>query len=158
MYLKQIVFLSCLTVSSFASQSSHTVSGQSYRKIDFPLEVWNLLSSDQTEEVTIVSNALSSGTIRCGVACHMNHDCGGFLYDKVSGSCSMKQALKNLNKYFLKFVFVEQFLCLLNLFTPTEAKDSVAVYVKTERFAPCLGLGTLEKGDLEILKDFSYSF
>ncbi len=96
MFLKQIFFLSCLTVSSFASQSSHIVSGQSYQKIDFPLQVWNLFSSKKTEMVTIfVPDALNSGTAECGVACDMNHDCGGFLYDKVSGSCSMKQALKN---------------------------------------------------------------
>ena len=127
MYLKQIVYFSCLTMSSFASLSSNTVSGQNYRKIDFPLQVWNLFSSDKTEEVTIVPDALNSGTIECGVACHINPDCGGFLFDKTSGSCTMKQ-----------------FLCLLNLVTPSEDQDSVAVYVKTERFAPCLGIGRLE--------------
>ena len=94
MYFQQLVLLKCLIVSSFASQSSNTVSGQSWKKIDFPLQVWNLFSSDQTEEVTIVSNALSSGTIRCGVACQINPDCGGFLFDKASGSCSMKHVKK----------------------------------------------------------------
>ena len=90
MYLKQLVFSSCLIVSSFASQSYNTVSGQSWRKVDFPLQVWNLFSYDQTEEVSIVPNALKSGTIECGLACHKNPNCGGFLFDKASGSCSMK--------------------------------------------------------------------
>ena len=140
MYLKQIVYFSCLTVSSFASLSSNTVSGQNYRKIDFPLQVWNLFSSDKTEEVTIVPDALNSGTIECGVACHINPDCGGFLFDKSSGSCSMKQVTEKL--IILTYIFVQQFLCLLNLQTPSEDQDSVAIYVKTERFAPCLGHGT----------------
>ena len=127
MYFKPILFLSCLPMSSFASQSSNSMSGQSYRRIDFPLQVWNLISSKKTEEVTIAPDALNSGTIECGVACHINPDCGGFLFVKTSGSCTMKQ-----------------FLCLLNLVTPSEDQDSVAVYVKTERFAPCLGIGRLE--------------
>ena len=92
MNLKQKVLLSCLIVYSFASQSSNTNSGQKFRKIDFPLQVWNLLSSDKTEEVTIEPDELNSGTIECGVACHMNHDCGGFVYDKKTGSCFLKQA------------------------------------------------------------------
>ena len=91
MFLKQIILLSCLIVFSFASQSSNTISGQSYRRIDFPLQVWNLFSSEKTEELKIVPDALNSGAVECGVACHMNHDCGGFVYDKASGSCSMKQ-------------------------------------------------------------------
>ena len=93
MYLKQLVFSSYLIVSSFASQSHNTVSGQSYRKIDFPLQVWNNFSSDQTEEVSF---GLNSGTIECGLACHKNANCGGFLFDKASGSCFMK----HVNKYF----------------------------------------------------------
>ena len=124
MYFKPILLLSCLPLSSFASQNSNSMSGQDYRRIDFPLQVWNLISSWKTEEVTIAPDAENSGTIECGVACHINPDCGGFLYDKTSGSCSMKQ-----------------FLCLLNLVTPSGDQDSVAVYVKTERFAPCLGHG-----------------
>ena len=100
--LKLKVLLSCLMVYSFASQSSNTLSGQKYRKIDFPLQVWNLLSSDKTEEVTIEPDALNSGTVECGVACHMNHDCGGFVFDKKSGSCSMKQVTK--------IIFIELFI------------------------------------------------
>ena len=91
MFLKQIVLLSCLIVFSFASQSSNTISGQSYRRIDFPLQVWDLFSSEKTEEWKIVPDALNSGTVECGVACHMNHDCGGFVFDKASEICSMKQ-------------------------------------------------------------------
>ena len=34
-----------------------------------------------------------------------------------------------------------QFLCLQNLSTPSETEDSVAAFVKTERFSPCLGHG-----------------
>ena len=63
---------------------------QNWQKIDFPLRVWNLFSSKKTEEVTIVTHAQSTGNIECGVACHKNPECGGFFYDKTSGSCSMK--------------------------------------------------------------------
>ena len=97
-FFKQFVLFYCLTGSSFANHamknkspsSGSLVSVQSWRKIDFPLKVWNLFSSKKTEEVTIVSPALSTGNIECGVACHRNPECGGFIYDKTSGSCSMK--------------------------------------------------------------------
>ena len=96
MYLKTIIFLSCLLMSSFASQSPYSISsGQSYRRINFPLQVWNLFPSNKTEEVTIAPDALNSGTIECGVACQIKADCGGFLYDKTSGSCSMKSVQKH---------------------------------------------------------------
>lgn len=85
-FFKQFVLFNCLTGSLFASHDSV----QSWRKIDFPLKVWNLFSSKKTEEVTFVTHALSTGNIECGVECHKNHECGGFLYDKTSGSCSMK--------------------------------------------------------------------
>ena len=98
MYLKPIVLLSCLTMSSFASLSSNTVSVQSYRKIDFPPHVWNLFFSDKTERLTIVSDALSSGTIRCGVSCQKDPECGGFLYEKKSGICTMKSVKKCSNE------------------------------------------------------------
>ena len=52
----------------------------------------------------------------------------------------MKQVTEKL--IILTYIFVQQFLCLLNLQTPSEDQDSVAIYVKTERFAPCLGHGT----------------
>ena len=126
-------------VSSFASPSLNRVTGQNYRKIDLPLEVWNRLSSDKTEGVAIVSERISSGTIRCGVSCQNNRECGGFLYDKTSGSCTMKSV--NLVKILfpcIKF-YIQQFLCLL-MPTPSRDQDSVAVFVKTERFAPCLGM------------------
>ena len=90
--LKNVIFE---IVSSFASPSLNRVTGQNYRKFDFPLEVWNRLSSDKTEGVTIVSDRISSGTIRCGVSCQNNPECGGFLYDKTSGSCTMK-SVKNV--------------------------------------------------------------
>ena len=136
MYLKQIFLLSCLTVSSFATQSSNAVSSQSYRKIDFPLQVWNLFSPDKTEGVTIISNSLSSGSIRCGVACQQDPECGGFLFDKTSGSCTMK-SVKNIlesNKLFLNTTDLK-FRCLPYLKTPSEAHDSVAIFVKTEKLA-----------------------
>ena len=85
--------LSLMSVSLFASQSlasKSVVSTQSWRKVDFPLKIWNLFSTNQTEEVTIAPCAQGEGTIKCGVACHKNPDCGGFLYDKASGSCVMK--------------------------------------------------------------------
>ena len=142
MYLKQLVFSSCLIMSSFASQASNTVSGQSYRKIDFPLQVWNLFSSDKTEGVTIISNSLSSGSIRCGVACQIDPECGGFLFDNTSGSCTTK-SVKNVLK-FKNFLVLNttdfKFLCLPNLKTPSEAQDSVAIFVKTEKSASCLGM------------------
>lgn len=90
MYFRQTLFLSCLTVSSFASQSSNSMTGQSYRKVNFPLQVWNLISSSKTEEVTIAQNSQKEGIIECGVACQIKSDCGGFLYDKTSGGCTMK--------------------------------------------------------------------
>ena len=43
-----------------------------------------------------------------------------------------------------KTVFLQQFSCLLNLVTPSDIQSSVGVYVKTERFAPCLGHGKLD--------------
>ena len=85
--------LSLMSVSLFASQSlasKSVVSTQSWRKIDFPLKIWNLFSTNKTEEVTIAPCAQGEGPIKCGVACHKNPDCGGFLYDKASGSCAMK--------------------------------------------------------------------
>ena len=90
MYFRQTLFLSCLTVSSFASQSSNSMTGQSYRKVNFPLQVWNLISSSKTEEVTIALNSQKEGIIECGVTCQIKSDCGGFLYDKTSGGCTMK--------------------------------------------------------------------
>ena len=42
------------------------------------------------------------------------------------------------------YVFLQQFSCLLNLVTPSDIQSSVGVYVKTERFAPCLGHGKLD--------------
>ena len=86
----QMFFWSCLSLSSSTSQASNTVSVQSYQKIDLQVQVWNLFSSDKTEEVTIVPRALNSGTMECGLACHKDQECGGFLYDKSSGSCTMK--------------------------------------------------------------------
>ena len=148
MYFKQTFFLSCLTVS-FASQSSNSMTGQSYRKINFPLQVWNLVSSSKTEEVSIAPNSLKEGIMECGVACNIKSDCGGFLYDKTSGGCTMK-SVKNicisieLFWFVLSNVFLQQFLCLLKLTTPSDVQSSVGVYVKTERFAPCLGLGKLD--------------
>ena len=117
MYLKHLVFSSCLIVSSFASQSYNTVSGQSWRKVDFPLQVWNLFSYDQTEEVSIVPNALKSGTIECGLACHKNPNCGGFLFDKASGSCSMKHVYKEI-------ISIEFLICFpLTVFVSTKPAD-----------------------------------
>ena len=84
---------SCVTVSLFTRQSLASrslVSTQSWRKTDFPLKVWNLFSTKNTEEVTIAPNAQREGIIDCGVACHRNPDCGGILYDKTTGSCEMK--------------------------------------------------------------------
>ena len=147
-YFRQILFLSCLTVS-FASQSSNSMTGQSYRKINFPLQVWNLISSSKTEEVSIAPNSQQKGIMECGVACNIKSDCGGFLYDKTSGECTMK-SVKNicisieLFWFVLSNVFLQQFLCLLKLTTPSDVQSSVGVYVKTERFAPCLGLGKLD--------------
>ena len=84
----------CLTVTSFASPSSssiNSISTQSYQKINFPLKVWNLFSSSKTEEVTIAAaDGPRSGIIECGVACHTNSDCGGFLYEQTTRICSMK--------------------------------------------------------------------
>ena len=70
--------LSFMTVSLFASQSmasKSVVSTQSWRKIDFPLKIWNLFSTNKTEEVTIAPCAQGEGPIKCGVACHKNPDC-----------------------------------------------------------------------------------
>ena len=95
-YEKFIVF-SCITVPSFATQGlqdESKVSVQSYRKVDVPLDNWNLFSSNKTEELTIVTKAPSSGIIKCGIACHKNNKCGGFLYDKTSGRCLMKLVKK----------------------------------------------------------------
>ena len=148
MYFKQTLFLSCLTVS-FASQSSNSMTGQSYRKINFPLQVWNQISSSKTEEVSIAPNSQQEGIMECGVACNIKSDCGGFHYDKTSGGCTMK-SVKNicisieLFWFVLSNVFLQQFLCLLKLTTPSDVQSSVGVYVKTERFAPCLGLGKLD--------------
>ena len=101
--VKQTVLLSCLIVTSFASQSSSSISSQSYRKINFPLKVWNLFSSSKTEEVTIAADGLRSGIIECGVACHTKSDCGGFFYDQTSRACSMK-LVKTQNVYFRLYV------------------------------------------------------
>ena len=82
-----------MTVPSFATQELQDESKfsiQSYRKVDVPLDNWNLFSSKKTEELTIVTDAPSSGNIKCGVACHKNNKCGGFLYNKTSGRCFMK--------------------------------------------------------------------
>ena len=100
-FFKQFALFSCMT-SLFASRvmtdeipsSASLVSVQSWRKIDFPSKVWNQFSSNKTEEVTIITDALSTGNIQCGIACHKNHECGGFIYDKSSGSCSMKLVRK----------------------------------------------------------------
>ena len=97
-FFKQFVLFNFLTGSLFASheiKDGSLVSVQSWRKIDFPLKVWNLFSSKKTEEVTIVTDKQSTGNIECGVACHKNPECGGFLYDKTSGSCSMKLVKKH---------------------------------------------------------------
>ena len=107
--VKQTVLLSCLIVTSFASQSSSSISTQSYRKINFPLKVWNLFSSSKTEEVTIAADGLRSGIIECGVACHKKSDCGGFSYEQTSRACSMKLVkTQNVNSklYVLHSVFV----------------------------------------------------
>ena len=106
--IKQFVLFYCLTGSSFASHkikyespsssSGSLVNAQSWQKVDFPLTVWNLFSSKKTEEVTIVTDKQSTGNIECGVACHKNPECGGFLYDKTSGSCSMKLVKKHFNR------------------------------------------------------------
>ena len=119
MYFKPTLFLSCLTVSSFASQSSNSMTGQSYRKINFPLQIWNLISSSKSEEVTIAPNAQSRGIIECGVTCQIKSDCGGFLYDKTSGSCTMKSVKSILILYFNQTLYK-----LLSLF--------FTVYVSTE--------------------------
>ena len=112
---------SCVTVSLFTRQSLASrslVSTQSWRKTDFPLKVWNLFSTKNTEEVTIAPNAQREGIIDCGVACHKNPDCGGILYEKSSGSCAMKSVnnhyLCNLSlmKYWLVFVFTKPAQCL----------------------------------------------
>ena len=106
----QMVLSSCLTLS--ASQSSNSVSIQSYRKIDFQVQVWNLFSSDKTEEVTIVPHALNSGTIECGVACHKDPECGGFLYDKTAGSCTMKLVKTFTYSNFVMHCFTIISLCV----------------------------------------------
>ena len=127
-----------------------SMTGKSYRKINFPLQVWNLISSSKTEEVSIAPNSQQEGIMECGVACNIKSDCGGFLYDKTSGECTMK-SVKNicisieLFWFVLSNVFLHQFLCLLKLTTSSDVQSSVGVYVKTERFAPCLGLGKLGK-------------
>ena len=82
-----------MSVPSFAInglQDESKVSGQSYRKVDVPLDNWNAFSLDKTKEITIVTDSPRSGIIECGVACHINSKCGGFLYDKTSGKCVMK--------------------------------------------------------------------
>ena len=119
MYFRQTLFLSCLTVSSFASQSSNSMTGQSYRKINFPLQIWNLISSSKSEEVTIAPNAQRRGITQCGVTCQKKSDCGGFLYDKTSGSCTMKSVKSILILYFNRTLYK-----LLSLF--------FTVYVSTE--------------------------
>ena len=104
--VKQTVLLSCLIVTSLASHSSSSISTfstQSYRKINFPLKVWNLFSSSKTEEVTIAADGLRSGIIECGVACLTNSDCGGFFYDQTSRACSMK-LVKTQNANFRWYV------------------------------------------------------
>ena len=97
-FSKSCIFL-YLIVETFAnldpsSPATETVQAQNYRKIDFPLNVWNQISSEKTEEVTIVNDKLNSGTIECGVACQIKSECGGFVYNKTSGSCSMKWVRK----------------------------------------------------------------
>ena len=53
-----------------------------------------------------------------------------------------------------------QFLCLQNLSTPSETEDSVAAFVKPERFSPCLGHGmcklqkNIEKKTFFLLKTY----
>ena len=96
MFFTRTVTLCYLIVEAFADQDSsspttETVKGQSYRRINFTFNIWNLISSKKTENVTIVNDGLDSGTIECGVACHVKSECGGFVYDKKSGSCSMKR-------------------------------------------------------------------
>ena len=119
--VKQTVLLSCLIVTSFASHSSSSISTfstQSYRKINFPLKVWNLFSSSKTEEVTIAADGLRSGIIECGVACHTNSDCGGFSYDQTSRACSMK-LVKTQNVYFRLYVVTH------SVFVSTKPVDSL---------------------------------
>ena len=108
----QMVLLSCLSLSSSASQSSNTVSVQSYRKIDLQVQVWNLFVSDKTEEGTIVHHAPNSGTIECGVACHKDPECGGFLYDKTAGSCTMKLVKTFTYSNFVMHCFTIISLCV----------------------------------------------
>ena len=128
MYFRQTLFLSCLTVSSFASQSSSSMTGQSYRKVNFPLQVWNLISSRKTEEVTIAPNSQKEGIIECGVACQIKSDCGGFLYDKTSGGCTMKSVKSiciSIELYINCCLCFSQFMCLLNLSPSSDVQSSV---------------------------------
>ena len=82
--------LSLMSVSLFASQSlasKSVVSTQSWRKVDFPLKIWNLFSTNQTEEVTIAPCAQGEGTIKCGVACHKNPVWGVPLWQRFRKLC-----------------------------------------------------------------------
>ena len=86
-----MITFNCLTMHLVASQILNSINGQGYQKIEFSMEVWNHFSSKNTEEL-IINDALNSGIIECGLACHIKAKCGGFHFDQTSGSCFMKTA------------------------------------------------------------------
>ena len=91
MYLKRMITFNCLTMHLVANQILNSINGQGYQKIRFSMKVWNRFSSKNTEEL-IINDALNSGIIECGLACHIKAKCGGFHFDQTSGSCFMKKA------------------------------------------------------------------
>ena len=86
MIISHYFFQSFLAVSTLTQASA-----LNFNKVDLPLSVWSSIAN--SEEVTIARRGLSSGLVECGLACHQNSKCGGFLYDKDTGSCEMKMVI-----------------------------------------------------------------
>ena len=128
----------------FASHQEHlsqetSVSTQSYRRIDFSHRIWNLISSQNTEEVSIAKNTPNLGIVECGLACHKKSDCGGILYDNSSRSCVMKSVTRRRLKFKSPIFDCFKFACLGNLTISPQPQDTIGPYVKSERLSSCSG-------------------
>ena len=112
MIFTKVIFMTFLTAKFiFASHQEHlsqetSVSTQSYRRIDFSHRIWNLISSQNTEEVSIAKNTPNLGIVECGVACHKKSECGGILYDNSSRSCVMKSVTRRRLSLNLQYLIV----------------------------------------------------
>ena len=143
----KIIIMNLLTAEfTFATHQDHlshetSVSTQSYRRIDFSHRIWNLISSQNTEEVSIAKNTPNLGIVECGVACHKKSECGGILYDNSSRSCVMKSVIRRRLGINLWYLIFFKFACLGNLTIAPQPQDTIGPYVKSERLSSCLEYG-----------------